>query len=362
MLKPLIATALLLSSGWAIAAEPPLTAALYAQKLGVGMDVDWARTERGIREFDPLVVRDFRAKGISHVRIRVADEPTEARLIHLRKLVEACEQYGVIPIIAYQADSYKNDPKADNEKEVTDWWIAVAHYFGKRSPLLGFDLIYEPADKLNHNAASLNRVYEKTIKVIHSIDADRMIFIAPRLRAAPEDLPSLKLPAHSQNFLLAEWHIFPWGPLKNNGKYPWTSGTAAEKAAIHNRIATALRWQQKTGHVSWVGGWGVGESNRFTPTASQMAFATFMACELQKAKIPYAINADFQFYDGEEGAWRPAPEPLLEAMIAPACEKPGEKPGHHAVKQAARDGEHATPAAASTAKSVAPSASSVNPN
>jgi hypothetical protein len=85
-----------------------------------------------------------------------------------------------------------------------------------------------------------------------------MIFIAPRLRAAPEDLSSLKLPAHSQNYLLAEWHIFPWGPLKNNGKYPWTSGTAAEKAAIHNRINTALHWQQKTGHVSWVGGWGVG--------------------------------------------------------------------------------------------------------
>lgn len=69
MLKPLIATALLISSGWAIAAEPPLTAARYAQQLGVGMDVDWARTERGIREFDPLVVRDFRAKGITHVRI-----------------------------------------------------------------------------------------------------------------------------------------------------------------------------------------------------------------------------------------------------------------------------------------------------
>ena len=30
-----------------------------------------------------------------------------------------------------------------------------------------------------------------------------------------------------------------------------------------------------------------------TPTASQMAFSTFMACELQKAKIPYALNADF---------------------------------------------------------------------
>lgn len=87
------------------------------------MDVDWARTERGIREFDPLVVRDFRAKGISHVRIRVAGEPTEARLIHLRKLVEACEQYGVIPIIAYRADEYKQDPSAGNEKRwLTGGW------------------------------------------------------------------------------------------------------------------------------------------------------------------------------------------------------------------------------------------------
>jgi len=358
VLKPLIAAALIFSSGWVSAAEPPLTAARYAQQLGVGIDVDWARTERGIREFDPLEVHDFKAKGFTHVRIRVAGEPTEARLIHLRKLVEACDQYGVIPVIAYQADEYKNDPKADNEKEVVNWWIAVAHYFEKSSPLLGFDLIYEPADKLNHNIASLNRVYDKTIKAIHAIDADRMIFVAPRLRAAPEDLASLRLPAHSQNYVLAEWHIFPWGPLKNNGKYPWTSGTAAEKSAIRSRINTALRWQQKTGHVSWVGGWGVGESSRVTPTAPQMAFANFMACELQKAKIPYAINADFQFYDGEEGAWRPGPEPLLQAMLAPVCEKPDEKPGHHVIKSSARDAAHATPAAASTAKSAAPSGSS----
>ncbi|SUH06216.1 Endoglucanase D Endo-1,4-beta-glucanase D; Cellulase D; EGCCD; Flags: Precursor [Salmonella enterica subsp. enterica] len=84
--------------------------------LAFGMDVDWARTERGIREFDPLVVRDFKAKGLTHVRIRVAGAPTEARLIHLRKLVEACEYYGVIPIIAYQADAYKTDPSASHEK------------------------------------------------------------------------------------------------------------------------------------------------------------------------------------------------------------------------------------------------------
>lgn len=353
MLKPLISL-LLLTSTAVCAAEPPLTAARYAQQLGVGMDVDWARTEQGIREFDPLVVRDFKAKGLTHVRIRVAGEPTEARLIHLRKLVEACEQYGVIPIIAYQADEYKKDPSAGNEKEVVNWWVAVAHYFRQRSPLLGFDLIYEPAEKLNHNQVSLNRVYDKTIRTIHAIDPQRMIFVAPRLRAAPEELSSLKLPPQSQNYVLAEWHIFPWGPLKNNGKYPWTSGTGAEKAAIRARINTALHWQQKTGHVSWVGGWSPGETIKNTPSSSQVAFARFMACELNRAKIPYAINADMQFYDGEEGAWRPLQESLLNTLIAPECEKPGDKPGHHALKPPAPDGTHVTPAVTSTPKSAAP--------
>ncbi len=63
MFKPLIAS-LMLTSAVVYAKPMPLTAARYAQQLGVGMDVDWARTERGIREFDPLVVRDFKAKGL----------------------------------------------------------------------------------------------------------------------------------------------------------------------------------------------------------------------------------------------------------------------------------------------------------
>nr|WP_318383643.1 cellulase family glycosylhydrolase [uncultured Enterobacter sp.] len=354
MYKTLIASALLIASG-AVYAEPPLTAARYAAQLGAGMDVDWARTERGIREFDPLVVKDFVAMGIHHVRIRVSNNMTDARLVHLRKLVEACEQYGVIPIIAFQADGFKSDP-VKNEAQIVAWWTTVANYFGTAHPTLGFDLIYEPAEKLNRDQAALNRVYEKLIKTLHGIDPQRMIFVAPRLRAAPEALADLKLPPHSQATVLAEWHIFGWGPQKNGGKYPWTSGTPAEKAAIRARINTALHWQQKTGHATWVGGWAVGESIKSAPTDAQRAFATFMACELTKAKIPYAVNADAQFYDGEEGAWRPLPAPLLKIMLAPECEKPGA----HDAKSLARDAKSATPAAASTAKSAAPSASSAS--
>ncbi len=82
VLKPLIATALLLSSGWAIAAEPPDGCALCA-KAGVWvwtwiMGAHRAR-DTGIR---PAGGTRLPREGISHVRIRVADEPTEARLIH----------------------------------------------------------------------------------------------------------------------------------------------------------------------------------------------------------------------------------------------------------------------------------------
>ncbi|WP_105693630.1 cellulase family glycosylhydrolase [Cronobacter dublinensis] len=340
-------------------ADEPLTAQRYAAELGVGMDVDWARTDRGIREFDPLAVRDFQQRGIRHVRVRVAGDATEERLIHLRKIVEACERYNIIPIISYQADAFKADPSAQNAAKVVAWWSAVANYFGEQHPLLGFDVIYEPAERLNHNPQQLNRLYSDVIKTLHHADAQRMIFIAPRFRAVPEDLPMLKLPPQSSHYVLAQWHIFPWGPLRANGKYPWTSGTAAEKAAIRERINSARRWQQKTGHVSWVGEWSAAQTVKTTPSAATLAFASFMACELKKAGIPYALNAANQFYDGEEGAWRPVQAPLLDTMINPTCVTES-TPGHGHVKPSAPASAHGAPAAASTPASAHPSPSSAS--
>ena len=62
MLKPIVSL-LLLASATVCAAQPVLTAAQYAQQLGVGMDVDWARTDRGIREFDPVTKKRWLTGG-----------------------------------------------------------------------------------------------------------------------------------------------------------------------------------------------------------------------------------------------------------------------------------------------------------
>lgn len=91
------------------------------------------------------------------------------------------------------------------------------------------------------------------------------------------------------------------------------------------------------------------DAGRFT-----VRVCPFYGLRAEKAHIPYAINADTQFYDGEEGAWRPAQESLLNAMIAPECETPGKKPGEGNVKPSAPDAISVTPAAASTPGSAIP--------
>lgn len=347
----------------AMAAEPlppaPPTAQGYTATLGTGMVVNWALTDRGIREFDPLEVRDFQQRGIHHVRIRVAGPLTSQRLVHLHKIVDACEQYDVVPIISYQADEFLRDPSAANEAALINWWTTVARSFANSGPGLGFDLLHETGDKLSRNPQLLNRTYEKLIKVIHGITPGRVIMVAPRFHGAPEELNGLKWPAGSNGVVFAEWHIFPWGPVRANGKYPWTTGTAAEKAAIRARIHAVVRWQQKTGHRAWLGGWSAGEMAKNASLSQPVAFATFMACELQRAHIPYAINPDTWFYDGEEGAWRPDKSPLLDAMISPQCpapktDKPGIRPGHshnNTVKPAG-DAAPAAPEAASSTQSA----------
>jgi hypothetical protein len=309
MRKPILVVAALSLSANVWASNPPaLTPQTYSSQLGVGMIVDWAITERGIREFDPLAVRDFQLRGIGHVRIRVAGEPTHQRLVHLQKIVEACQQYHIVPIISYQAAA------TESEGKIVAWWANVARYFAQSDPQLGFDILYEPPEKLTH--AQLNSIYEKAAKAIHKVSPQRVIFIAPHAHSQPD---SLKWPEQNRAPVLVDWHLYPYGPVSTSGKRGWTTGTPGEKAAIRARINSVLRWQQKSGHASWVGGWSVGDNAKDMTDAQQIAFATFVACELQKNHLPYAVNGDQKFYDGEEGAWRPEMQPLLDAIVKPQC-------------------------------------------
>ena len=74
------------------------------------MDVDWSKTNQGRKYYNRQSAVDFVAAGISHVRIRIADKVDQELLEGLDRQIRDCLDNGIIPIIAYQADAFKNDP------------------------------------------------------------------------------------------------------------------------------------------------------------------------------------------------------------------------------------------------------------
>ncbi len=239
----------------------------------------------------------------------------------MNKVIEDCLDVGLIPIIAYSADYFKKNPNEKTLKEVVLWWKKVSERYKDKSPLLSFDIIIEVTDKLNKEPQILNELYEKVVTEIRKTNPQRIVFISPRVRSAPEYLSDLVIPSKHNGFLMAEWHFYASGPSKSNPKKLWTKGTKKEKELIRKKIRIALSWQKRTGIYTWVGAWMPGNYNKGNDYSidEQIKFARFVTCELDKNKIPFAINADTKFYDREKNTWKKEMLPVLNAILHPEC-------------------------------------------
>lgn len=290
---------------------------VYSQMLGKGMDVDWSKTKDGSSFYNIQTVKDFKAAGISHVRIRVSDNATEALLDSLEQQVDDCIKIGIIPIIAFQADSFKNNPSEAEMKKVVEWWSIVSKRYKNKSNLLSFDLLIEATDELNKSSEPINKLYEACVTEIRKSNPTRIIFISPRLRSDPAYLSELKLPTKHNGYIMAEWHFYASGPSKTNVTKQWTTGTEKEKMIILNKIQVALDWQKKTGIKTWVGAWMPGnynDENNYS-IKEQMGFATFVTKSLEESKIPFAINSDTKFYDRENNRWIENMIPVFDSIF-----------------------------------------------
>jgi hypothetical protein len=293
----------------------------YVEAMGKGIDVDWAKDRKGIAAYSAVAPKAFRKRGLGHVRIRVASALTAEQLRHIDRIIDDSLKAGLVPVLAYQGDDFKNDPSAANLNKVVAWWTTAAKRYANVSPKLSFDLLIEVTDALNDNQQQLDAVYEKSVSAIRASNPKRMIFISPRVRSDPANLADLKIPSQANGFLGAEWHFYASGPSKTNPKKLWTTGTDAEKQIIKDKIATAQKWSANTGLPTWVGAWMAGnynEGNDFS-IAEQVVFATFTSCELDRARIPYAVNSDTKFFDREKNVWIESMAPVLDAIIRPAC-------------------------------------------
>jgi len=294
----------------------------YVKMLGVGINVNWANFPKLMQYYDRKVVEDFKRMGFKHVRIRVKHDATEDFLKFLDKVINDCLSVGLIPIIAYHPKYLMENPTEENIEKVVQWWDIVAKRYKDYPPQLAFDIILEVQGELNKRPDLLNKLYEKVVATIRKTNPTRIIFISPRYFNDPDYLWELKIPSKADGYLMVEWHFYAAGPSKTNPKKLWTTGTPYEKGLIIRKIMTVLEWQNKTGIYTWCGAWmpsNYNKGNDYT-IPEQVKFANFVSYQLMKAGIPFAINADHQFYDFTKKQWIEERLPVLEAILHPKSE------------------------------------------
>ena len=295
----------------------PISPWKYQSKLGKGMDVDWSKTKKGKENYNLKAVQDFEDAGVNHVRIRIKEEADNDLFVALDEQIDDCINTGIIPIIAYQADEFKNNPNEENLQKVVDWWRIVAERYKDKSYLLSFDLLIEATDALNKQPEKLNELYERIVAEVRKTNPQRIVIISPRLRSDAQYLSELKIPSQADGYLMAEWHFYAAGPSKDNDRKLWTIGTENEKKLITDKINYALEWQKKTDIPTWVGAWMPGNYNDGDDYSieEQVVFAEFMTSALVDAQIPFAINSDAKFYDRETNNWIDNMQPVFNAIF-----------------------------------------------
>lgn len=292
----------------------------YQQMLKKGIDVDWwGRSEKNkYGTYSETAVKRFAQQGIKHVRFRLHHYRfTDEDFKRLFSQINTCMQNDLIPIIAFSAKPYKENPNAEEHEKVVKWWKIMAERCKYLSPKVSFDLIVEPSDKVKKDVAELNSLYEDCVATIRKTNPKRIIFIAPPKLSHPEGLKYLQVPSQSNSYLMAEWHFYAAGPSKTNNKKRWTSGTAEEKQLIKKSIKVAVDWQKKTGIYTWVGAWMHGDYNKGTnySVKEQIEFASFMTKQLDKYGIPFAINSDDKFFDYQAENWISQYKDLLDSIF-----------------------------------------------
>lgn len=292
--------------------ENPLSPEAYQKMLGRGMDTDWAKTKEGRKYYSETAVKKFRQAGISHVRIRVKDSVSDELFQKLDVQIQDCLRYGMIPVLAYQADEFKNSVSDESMAKAVEWWKTVAEHYKDYSYLLSFDLMIECSDALNKQPQRLNEYFEKAVSAVRVTNPKRILMISPRLRSDPAYLKELEIPSQANGYLMAEWHFYASGPSKENPRKLWTTGKDNEKKLIKDKINLALAWQKETGIPTWVGAWMAGNYNDGDDYSmeEQIRFANYMVTQLDAAGIPFAVNSDTKFYSRDSNDWIVSMQPL----------------------------------------------------
>ena len=301
--------------------DNPIVPNDYVDMLGIGFDASWTKNYNQFQKYNVNMLKDIAEKGFKHIRIRTNLESSSDYINLSQPVVDDCLENNVIPILAFGGHALEENPDSTNKANFIKWWRRVAEHYKDYSHKLTFNLLIEISGELKDMPDTLNSIYERTVAAIRETNPTRIIIIAPRKLSDPFNLHELKVPTQANGYLMWEWHFYASGPSKTSKNKLWTTGTDAEKKLITDKIKAAIDWEEETGIPSWVGAWMPGNYNKGNDytVPEQVIFSSFMIRELEKAKVPSAVNAVQHFYRYTEGLneWNNEKRPVIDVILDP---------------------------------------------
>jgi endoglucanase len=313
----------------------------FHSRLGTGIDVDWCKNRSDREDFTKALAAGvsvpqlFKDKGFDHARIRIKEydlttvEPTTGKTLlqEICDCVEACIDAGLIAIVAFQAESWKENPCDAQADIAAEWWRNVALALSGSGDNVALNTIIETTLIGTTNNTALNNYHRKCCDAIWSVDSERVTIVCPSKICNPDQLKNLIVP---EGHCFGEVHGMASGISKTMKDKLWTTGTEAERAAMKAKIKTASDWSHDTGTPLW---WGAVMPSNYAgaegavnyggdrrgsdyTVPQQIEFIQFFIKELRLAGIPVALNADHIYWQTELREWYEPFTPLVESFFA----------------------------------------------
>lgn len=307
-------------------AQSPITPHEMQSRLGRGFDVGWAEFPSKIEAYDEEEVIAIKERGFQTIRLRTNLPATEDSLFTFLDIqINHILNHGLIPVLAYHGGDVEENPSPENMQAAAEWWKNVAQHYADYPHELLFNLIVEITDSIKNDHDKINELYRMMTEEIRKTNPTRIILYAPKKISNPEYLKDLVIPDAAGNYAMVEWHFYAAGPdtstfLPNGHPNPkkWTTGTSEEIKLLTDKIDLALTWSQEQHIPTWVGAWMPGNYNKgnYYSIEQQTVFASVMIESLERASIPWCVNAIHKFYNEVDNQWIDSMTPLVN-ILAP---------------------------------------------
>lgn len=304
----------------------------FYSKLKVGFCADWAKNSQDRLLYQQALARGqrypalFKARGFDHTRIRVKDYdltnsviPGVTLLDEIEGIVGDCNDCGLVAIVAFQAEEFKENPTPEHRDQVVEWWKTVAARLKDYD--CAFNIVIETTLAVRHNDAALNDLYQVCCDAIATIDPDRVMIIPPSDISSPERLVNLVVP--TGHHVLGEAHFYAGGFDRT---LDWTPpGTDRQRKKVIKQFDLMAAWTAQTGVPAWLGAILIGNFNN-DPSGEvnltyqfsveeQVELARFVKDEAAKRGIAIALNSDDKYMDCQSGKWRELMAPVLDELL-----------------------------------------------